>query len=154
PTPVPPLDLANAQRDRSGLPDLPTGGNCLEKPVDACTLVQGSGQHVLVIGDSHAVMFFPAFAQVALDNDLSLSTAGIGSCPWQRNRYFDFVDSPDRQRYEDCAALTNDIYDRLLPELRPDVVIALSRDYLTFRPGVVVDEDGDPLPASSPTELA
>ncbi len=89
-TPVPDLDFAGAKDYRGlGLDDVDgvAKWNCVGEPSSACTIVQGSGEHILVIGDSQARMLFPTFAKIAQDHDLTLSTAAAGGCPWQRNLY-------------------------------------------------------------------
>ena len=60
---------------------------CLHKPVAACTVVHGTGRHVLLMGDSHAWMMIPAFSEIARRENLTLSVSVRGGCPWQRDLY-------------------------------------------------------------------
>ena len=52
--------------------------------VKKCTIVHGTGPHILLIGDSHAWMLIPAFVAVAKEEGLTLSVTVRGGCPWQR----------------------------------------------------------------------
>ena len=80
-TPVPTgIDWHAAKRT----PDL---HNCLGEPVDACTLVHGTGPDILLIGDSHAAMLIPTFTAIARTEHLTLSVSVEGACPWQRDLF-------------------------------------------------------------------
>ncbi len=152
-TPVPDLDFETVRRDTGGFRGRLVE-NCDGEPSSTCTVVEGSGEHVLVIGDSHAQMLFAAMATVARDLDLTLSTAASGGCPWQRRvNLGDDGGAADQVRIEDCKRVRRDLYERVIPELQPDVILAVSRDYLTRRPGAVYDERDEPIPAASPAEL-
>jgi peptidoglycan/LPS O-acetylase OafA/YrhL len=98
--------------------------SCAGQPSSACTIVEGDGPHILVIGDSHAWSLFATFARVAQEEDLTLSTAAAAGCPWQRALYD--ADSPP----DGCETFKQDLYERVVPELDPDIVIAASNDYL------------------------
>lgn len=71
-TPLP-ADWQTVRDDKLPVPrcDEPSG----------CTLVHGDGPHVLVMGDSHAVMLLPAFRLVAERESLTLSAAVLQACP-------------------------------------------------------------------------
>jgi hypothetical protein len=106
-----------------GVPFLPTW-SCVGQPSSVCTIVEGDGPHVLVIGDSHAWSLFATFARLAVEDGLTLSTAAAAGCPWQLELY-------DRETSsEGCEAFKRDLYERVLPELDPDLVVAVSDDYL------------------------
>ena len=92
--------------------------SCAGQPSSACTIVEGDGPHILVIGDSHAWSLFATFARVAQEEDLTLSTAAAAGCPWQRALYD--ADSPP----DGCETFKQDLYERVVPELDPDIVIA------------------------------
>ena len=95
------------------------------------------------------------FAKLAQDQDLTLSTASSGGCPWQQHMQLgNDGGAEDKPRIAECLKMKKDLYERVLPELDPDVVVVVSRDYLTRRPGVVYDDRDQPIPTSSPDELA
>lgn len=117
-TPIP----ANLDLDRARFSALPRPPICIGKPASACTVVQGSGAHLLLIGDSHARAFMPAFMDIARRENLTLSVVALGGCPWQRHlasgRYL-----------RACRARKDDAYTRVIPELKPDVIIAVNYGY-------------------------
>jgi peptidoglycan/LPS O-acetylase OafA/YrhL len=155
-TPVPAMSFQTARSDiGSDLEHVSflKDWNCRGKPSAACTIVKGSGPHILVIGDSHAHMFFPTFAKIAVTRHLTLSTAATPGCPWQRNLYDSGFLPEDPTRFKRCSDMKRDLYDRVIPELKPDLVVAMSNDYLTGRPGTVRDRNGKPIPARTPAEL-
>jgi len=117
-TPVP-SDLDFGDATFTAAPSPPV---CFDQPVSTCTIVQGSGKHLMLIGDSHARMLIPTFTRIARDNNLTLSLGISGGCPWQLGVYT--PNSPTRcQRYKD------DLYTRVIPQLKPDVVVAVNYGY-------------------------
>jgi hypothetical protein len=123
-TPVPPVDFDALAED---YPDLVT---CAGKPVEACTIVEGTGPHILLIGDSHAGMMIPVLVELAETHDLTLSVDVRGGCPWQRDLY-----RVPRSRFglpqpiDGCKSHKDDVYDRVVPELDPDLVVAMNLDF-------------------------
>ena len=117
------LDWRVAQLDVPKLPD------CLGAPVDKCTIVHGTRQRVLLVGDSHARMWIPAFEEIARRESLTLSVAVLPGCPWQRGVVFtgDVFLTPGQRR--DCLRHQADWYDRVVPQLRPDVIILVHKGY-------------------------
>jgi peptidoglycan/LPS O-acetylase OafA/YrhL len=155
-TPIPHLDFAHATTLPASLKGIPflKNWNCKGKPVARCTIIKGSGPSVLIIGDSHAQMFMPAFAKMAQTQHLTLSEAATAGCPWQRDVYLPQDNVGNDNTYtKNCLALKQDLYARVLPELKPDLVIAISNDYLTMRVGVVFGKNGKPLAAPDPAAL-
>jgi peptidoglycan/LPS O-acetylase OafA/YrhL len=121
-TPVPPdIDLAAVYE--TGYSDaLGADGEeltCVGAPASQCTVVQGSGLHLLLIGDSTAQALTGGLIAMAEANDLTLSVAASSGCPWQRELY---RLAPEIQQR--CRSVKEDAYDRLLTELDPDVVVA------------------------------
>jgi hypothetical protein len=98
--------------------------SCTADDVDACTVVQGGGPHVLVVGDSHAQMLAPMFTDLAERHDLTLSLNINAGCAWQEN-LTNGKQSPDSVR--DCEEHRVGWYDDVLPRLDPDVVVLVSR---------------------------
>lgn len=117
-TPIPPdLDLSEA-----AYADLPPLPNCVGAAPSECIVVRGSGRHLLLMGDSHARMYLPAFIDIAETHDLTLSVVAVGGCPWARGLYSAM--SPDR-----CASLKTDGYERVIPALDPDLVVVVQYGY-------------------------
>ena len=77
--PVPPgLDLVAA------LDDVPEAGEpCTTDDLEVCVRVTGSGERVLLVGDSQSAMFVTAFESLAREHDLTLLTNIVRGCGWQ-----------------------------------------------------------------------
>ncbi|MEO6318350.1 MAG: SGNH hydrolase domain-containing protein, partial [Acidimicrobiales bacterium] len=99
-----------------------------DQPADACTLIEGTGPHLLLIGDSHAGMMIPTLRAIARTHNLTLSVAVEKGCPWQHDLYVRPL-AGDSIRVDLCQQFKDDSYDRVLPALDPDVVIVMSRAY-------------------------
>ena len=110
---------------RSDYPSLPT---CLGKPASDCTIVRGTGPHIMLIGDSHAGMMIPALTAVAKKENLSLSGSIHLACPWQRDLYALPAVVP-QQRMKACQEAREDTYNRVIPELKPDIVVVMNQSY-------------------------
>jgi peptidoglycan/LPS O-acetylase OafA/YrhL len=101
--------------------------SCLDEPPQACTVVEGEGPHILLMGDSHAGMAVPTFDAIARANDLTLSVSVQGGCPWQRDLYVVLVPFVGQKlEFEDCQQLKDDAYDRVIPALDPDVIVVMN----------------------------
>ena len=74
--PSPPASTGERHQGR-----LPSSRNCYDKPVTDCTLVHGTGPHILLIGDSHAGMLIPAFVAIAQREHLTLSVSTDAAVP-------------------------------------------------------------------------
>jgi hypothetical protein len=117
-SPIPPgLDFAHA-----GFVSLPKPPECLGKDPEECTIVHGTGPHVLLMGDSHAQMMLPTFTEVAHRENLTFSAAISGGCPWQRNLYTGIGTNT-------CVPLKEDFYTRVIPALNPDVIVLMNFGY-------------------------
>lgn len=115
-TPVPPT-FSSAEVWMANSPDFVT---CVGQPAADCTVHRGNGPHILLMGDStmHAVV--SGFEELARRQDLTLSLGTRPGCPWPRGHY---VLNADIQSA--CKELKEDLYTRVLPALRPDVVVLL-----------------------------
>ncbi|MDQ1383507.1 MAG: hypothetical protein QOG65_886, partial [Actinomycetota bacterium] len=107
------LDWRAARSDIAKLPD------CLGRSVERCTAVHGTGQRVLLIGDSHAQMWLPALEAIAKKESLTLSVAVLDACPWQRGMLYLGSGSLSRN----CKRHQADWYDRVVPTFDPDIVV-------------------------------
>jgi hypothetical protein len=101
---------------RSDIPPVP---DCLNKPVDECTVVRGTGPHMLLMGDSTARMWIPAFTEMAKHESLTLSIAFSSGCPWQLGLQYNLGDSITKP----CAAHQKDWFTRVVPKLDPDIIV-------------------------------
>ena len=116
------LQLLDWRVARNDIPDLP---DCLGKPVQECTLVSGTGHHILLIGDSSARMLLPTFTQIATQRSLSFSAAVLSACPWQRGlEYLVDLGTPGL-----CHDHQEDWYERVIPQLQPDIIILAHQAY-------------------------
>ena len=119
-------------------------GSCAVDDVDACTVVEGGGPHLLVVGDSQAQMLEPMFEQIAEDHDLTLSVNIVAGCPWQEG--LTNLEASDKGQAA-CERARVGWYDEVLPALDPDIVmlVARPRDGRSWS-GTVVRRDGTPQP--------
>ena len=116
-TRVPPdLDWQGAQRDVAAFPE------CTAEAPERCTLVRGSGQHILVIGDSHARMFIPMLTKLAQDRDLTFSAAVAPVCPWQAGIQY-------LAKAGVCQGHQADWYPAVVDRLDPDIVVLAHRTF-------------------------
>lgn len=127
---------------------------CVDSAAEDCVLRSGDGTHIHIIGDSHAAALVPAFVELAEEADLTVSATTLGSCPWQEDL---MVQDRDAGRIDRCRTTRTDAYERVLPELEPDIVVVASRALDTpywleeREPPVTEDPDleGDPWEATS-----
>ena len=101
--------------------------SCLGKRASACTLVGGSGPSVLLIGDSHASMLIPLFTEIAHLENMRLSASVLLGCPWQLNLTTSYF-------HKRCQREKADLYTRVIPALKPDIIVLANLDYGTPGP--------------------
>ena len=94
---------------------------CVDGAPEDCTVVEGEGTHILLMGDSNAQMMVPAFTRLAEQEGLRLSLAVTSGCPWQRDRYTFTAEIQAK-----CRRTKADAYDRVIPALDPDVIVLLN----------------------------
>jgi hypothetical protein len=126
---------------RAARADLPSYPECLRKPIAACVVTRGSGPRVLLMGDSLARMWLPAFTEIAKRDSLTLTAAIYQACPWPENLVGLGI-SPH------CPTFRADWYRRLIPQFHADIVVLANRPY---------DAPGNVLPivvAGKPTTAA
>lgn len=115
----PSLDAIKAARAAVYSPPFGKTLDCVGRPVVDCTLVEGDSGAIAVFGDSHARMLLAPLSQYAEDMDLSLVASTANSCPWQVGLIVaDRTEEATRQ----CADQKSDFYDRILGEVKPDVL--------------------------------
>lgn len=118
--PVPDVDLVAAKADVGE----PTSTPCTVERPKACVQSVGSGQHLLLLGDSQAVMFTEMFGALAAEHDLTVSTNVQLGCPWQADQVNRRGDG-DPKAQEACAAARGAFFDDVLPLMDVDVVVAV-----------------------------
>jgi hypothetical protein len=107
---------------RAARADLPSYPECLRKPIAACVVTRGSGPRVLLMGDSLARMWLPAFTEIAKRDSLTLAAAIYQACPWPENLVGLGI-SPH------CPTFRADWYRRLIPQFHADIVVLANRPY-------------------------
>jgi peptidoglycan/LPS O-acetylase OafA/YrhL len=136
------IDYEAIRTFRSAYPE------CSVDDLEECSVRQGDGLHVLLIGDSIAQGYIPAFEMLAEQNDWTLSLNIAQGCSWQMG----LVPRSDlsveyRKR---CGQQRDPWYTSALAELKPDLIVLaqLGRDDDRFSDLMIpVDEalDGAPL---------
>ena len=101
--------------------DIPNLPLCLGKPVSVCTVIHGHGPSVLLVGDSLARMWLPAFAVIADREHFTLSIAAFSACPWQPTLGGGLRISPG------CTQHRADWYARVIPTLKPSIIVVAQR---------------------------
>jgi SGNH domain (fused to AT3 domains) len=127
--------------------------NCYQQPVTNCTTIHGTGPSILLIGDSHAHMLIPTLTTIAQQDHLTLSIAVKGGCPWQQNLYAPEISVPGKtNRPKDCKAQKDDLYNRVIPQLNPDIIITMDLAYENpTEPLQFTNAKGQPLNRRAPT---
>lgn len=90
-----------------------------QKP-EACPLVQGSGKTIAVVGDSHATMLTPMISDLARRRGLKVEGAFLLACPWTWGIRYAAANPA-------CFDNQNLVFDQILPEIAPDIVILAHR---------------------------
>jgi hypothetical protein len=113
------LDWQAAKDDRAERGQCPE--DHLKDHLTECHLREGSGDRVLILGDSQTWSFTPALTDLATSEDWDLWGLSRGGCNWERN----LIQEPPlpRENTEECFAATERWYGDYVPEINPDVVI-------------------------------
>jgi peptidoglycan/LPS O-acetylase OafA/YrhL len=121
-TASPALDWRAAQKEVAALP------TCTGDSLDTCTVVEGAGAKVLLIGDSHARMYRAMLEGVAERRGLELSIAAMPTCSWIDGAWA-AMSAPD------CKKAQEQWYGPVMEGIDPDIVILAHR---------VLDDPGSP----------
>ena len=120
--PVPPIDYEAIRSHRVEVPD------CYLAGLDECTVRRGGESHVLLIGDSVAQQFIPAFETLAAQHDWTLSLNVWSACTWQTG----LLPRPDisESNAQRCQERRTDWYPTAIEALDPDIIVlaAVNRD--------------------------
>ena len=115
------------------------GSGCVNQnpeAVDDCVIVTGSGERVLLIGDSHATKLNAAFSDYAAANDLTLATISGNGCPWQDGLlYRDALPVEGAKQF--CRDQRDALYDWFTAEYEPDIIVIANHDQTTDQYDVV-----------------
>ncbi len=99
-------------------------GWCRADNPEGCVVREGSGPHILLVGDSQAQSLVPMFETLAEEHDLTLSLNVVPGCMWQEDLYNTKLSEEGQQN---CEAARVGWYDEALPALEPDVVVLMVR---------------------------
>jgi peptidoglycan/LPS O-acetylase OafA/YrhL len=86
-----------------------------------CTILEGNGPHVVLVGDSNAVMVQGAVYEMAKAQDLTFTLMAVNACPWEPG----YLYAGHADKRERCEKADEVFYETILPELDPDLVIAI-----------------------------
>jgi len=98
--------------------DFPTRPECVGKPLTQCNVVAGKRLRVVLAGDSNAWMWIPTFKEIAKERGWDFYAPVFPACPWQQNLLI-----PPNKLLEACAAHQAVLYNRVIPDLNPDLII-------------------------------
>ena len=99
--------------------------NCIGVELNRCYLHKGSGRTVLLIGDSHAIHSAEMFVDAAKRLNFSLVISAAGGCRWPIGLRLE--DRLDEDQIELCADLERENLERVIPELKPSLIIVTNR---------------------------
>jgi len=100
--------------------DIPDSPDCRPHHTTACIVVHGKGKRMLLMGDSVARMWIPAFTEIARRRGMSLAVATFPGCPW-------WVPEDVPTAHNDCAEHRAYWFQHLVPEYDPDIVVVAHR---------------------------
>ena len=89
-----------------------------------CIVSAGNSGTMLLLGDSHAHMFLPAFQIIAEQRDVELAMSWFNSCPWMESSI-----SPNPNSVEGCITRNQELYDYKLDDLDPDIIVLAGFPY-------------------------
>lgn len=115
---------------------------CGPKDPEGCTLVDGDGPHVLLVGDSNARMIAPGLEKAAKEHDLKLSAKIIPGCPWEAGVFNSHLKGNSKKR---CETAGTNFYEKTVPAIDPDVVVVAKYDRAENWGDRLIDKDGNEL---------
>ncbi|MCB0976050.1 MAG: acyltransferase [Acidimicrobiales bacterium] len=111
------LDWRKARHDFAPYPE------CEEGPPADCAVTSGSGKTVVLMGDSLAWSFLPAFETLAEQRSWTLVPLISPACPWQRDIQIVFNTGFTKL----CERRKARWYEDVLPVLKPDLIVAVGQ---------------------------
>ena len=112
------IDYEKVQKD-FGPPDR----WCRPSSPQDCVVVDGKGPHVVLAGDSHALVLASGFIKLAKEKGFKLSLSVVKGCPWPQGIYNTRVPNEGQQK---CRQARRGFYDRTLPKMNADLVVVSS----------------------------
>jgi len=96
---------------------------CRPSSPQGCVVVDGDGPHVVLVGDSHALVLASGFIELAKEKGFKLSLSVVKGCPWPQGIYNTRV---PREGQHKCLQARRGFYDRTLPKMNADLVVLSS----------------------------
>jgi hypothetical protein len=96
------------------------GGKCDPAHIERCIVVRGNRGTILLAGESHASMLEPMMEQLARREHYELVFAPLAYCPWTKGVQYAGLGRT-------CLSDQRVIFDKVIPEVDPDVVILAHR---------------------------
>lgn len=119
------------------------------RPEDApvCVLRRGKGPTIALAGDSHAQMWLPAIIEIADRVDATLVPATRGGCGWTSVSPAIRDERGRLVMRRSCSDWRDPYYDKVIRELRPDVVFLGTRSHVAtlFDGPRLIDPAADPV---------
>ena len=101
--------------------------NCIGIDLSICYLHRGSGQTVVLFGDSHAIHIAEMFIDAAKRLDFSLVISAVGRCPWPIGLRLPNITREDRLKL--CSDIERENLQRVIPEANPALIVVTSRTF-------------------------
>jgi hypothetical protein len=101
--------------------------NCIGLDLSICFLHKGSGETVLLVGDSHAMHIAEMFVDAAKRLDFSLVISAAGRCPWPIGLRLPNITNEDRLKL--CSDIERENLQRVIPEVKPALIVVTSRTF-------------------------
>jgi peptidoglycan/LPS O-acetylase OafA/YrhL len=95
-------------------------GSCKVSGSSACQYADGHNMKAIVIGESHAAMLTPMLTEIAKRHDVALYAGYLSYCPWTDGIRYASVGNL-------CFRDQDDLFNRILPALDPDIVFLAHR---------------------------
>ena len=101
--------------------------NCIGVALNDCYLNSGSGNTVLLLGDSHAINIAEMFIDAAKRLDFSLVISAAGKCPWPIGLRLPNIESKERMQL--CEDIERENLERVILEVNPSLIIVTNRTF-------------------------
>jgi peptidoglycan/LPS O-acetylase OafA/YrhL len=111
-----------------------------------CPRVEGDGEKVLIVGESHAIMITPLMEEIARRRGLELSALYLPYCPWTDGVQYKGV-------ARNCFDDQRDAFETVIPAYDPDIVVLAHRPIDDPQnPIAIAAEDVGPVEGQAGTE--
>jgi len=113
--------LASVSEDNADLYERGCHQNPRRAEAISCEFGPAEGPKVVLVGDSHAGQWFPAFEEIASDEGWHFYSFTKSACPFGL-----MLVATGGETYDSCLEWNRNVIDELLNEIRPDLVISTS----------------------------